>query len=80
MDDRTAELENIDLRIEALSSEREKVNAELLELGKRKSALEAEIDIARRVAKFTDAEKAALFQEIRAQGVPSAERVGTPTT
>jgi hypothetical protein len=30
------------------------------------------------VATFSDAEKAALFQELRAQGIPSAESFGTP--
>lgn len=52
-------------------------NARRTELAARKSELEAGLDIKARVAKLPQAERDALFQELRAQGVRSESQVGS---
>jgi hypothetical protein len=74
------ELKKVEARIAELTARRDRINAELLDLGKRKSLFEVDRDMAARIAKFSDAEKAALFQSISPKGIPSGETVGAPTT
>lgn len=72
------ELEDIEKRLAQISEKRDGLNAEAAKLIERRTVLEATSGIAARVATMTTAERDALFQEIRAQGIESGEAVGSP--
>ena len=72
------ELEEVNAQLARIEAERDDLAALAVPLKEKRDALATQVNIAARVATFSDAEKAALFQELRAQGIPSEESVGTP--
>lgn len=72
------ELEDIEKRLAQISEKRDGLNAEAAKLIERRTVLEATSGIAAAIANMSPADKAAIFQEIRAQGIESGEAVGSP--
>jgi hypothetical protein len=71
------ELADVDRSLDITNSKIRELQNQRAELATRKSELEAGLDIKARVAKLPQAERDALFQELRASGISSESQVGS---
>lgn len=70
------ELADVNRELDQVNDKIYGFNARRTELARRKSELEAGLDIKARVAKLPQAERDALFQELLASGIRSESQVG----